>query len=142
MEILPNIQNHRRGSYYPLDPSSQRTESLDSLYSSKKSNSISLLEASSSADSVAINQIQSINNELEHLITSRLTAFLYFQSSAIKTTENFSQLSIIEPHHPSSDHEMSQFENESVLFLSDYTKKITTLNKKYQKELIDEKSFL
>lgn len=134
MNLAPNINDHmslRRGSFNPADLTIKR-QSIDSLYSNLSSQNFSITDISSSADSVAINKMQSINNELSENLTSRLTTFMYFHALASGNPANSSHLS---ENKQDASPDSSIENQENIINFPEFTKEILSLQKAYQKEL-------
>lgn len=139
--LVPNVEsgiNRRRSSYFPLDHSDSRRKSLESLYSSLYTVSISISDSNSSADSVAVGKMQNINRELIELITSRLTALAYFEEAQQEINQDKLKSSInsIQDLKNSLLNENSARppESEGFLLVSNLIKELGELQKIYIKE--------
>lgn len=134
MNLAPGTnddRNYRRGSFNPTDLANKRP-SVESLYSNISSQNFSISDISSSADSVAINKMQSINHELNDHLTSRLTTFMYFHNLVSKNSHDSSELS--ENKQKVSVDSSNDIQG-SALRLPEFTKQLVSLHKTYQKEL-------
>ena len=140
--LVPNVEsgiNRRRSSYFPLDLSDSRRKSLESLYSSLYTVSISISDNNSSADSVVVGKMQNINRELIELITSRLTAFAYFEEVQQEMNQGKLKSSIngIEDLKNSllKKNSVKSHESEGFLLVSSLIKELGELQKIYINEL-------
>ena len=139
---IPNVEsgvNLRRGSYFELDQSDARKKSLESLYSSLNTVSISISDSNSSADSVTVGKMQNINRELVELITSRLTAFAYFEEAERGSTKDKLKSSIIgiEDLKTSlfNENSVKSPQSEGFVWVSSLIKELSELQKLHIKEL-------
>lgn len=135
---------NQRKSNYGLDSVHHYQKSFESLYSSLINYSISISDSSSSADSVAIGRIQNTNKDLLELITSRLTAFLYFTENNRETPIRSIKSSIhsLEEMHISIAKEAEQLspDDGSFLVVSKILKDLSELKRYYEEEQANLKS--
>lgn len=135
MNLVPkkaDENTNRKGSFYPAEFSNFSRLSILSLNSNLSSKSISLLESISSVDSVDIDKIQTINKEFEEIINSRLTAFLYFNTSS----QRIQKLSIAESKNSIDSLKEKGGENpENSIILSEFAKEIMNLQRIHKAKL-------
>ena len=135
----------RKASVFNFEFTHKRQQSLESLYASVQSMSVSLSDGTSCADSVAVGRIQNINKDLIEMVNSRLTAFFYFNEmnqnsaedsliSSISSLENMKQFISMELEGAKSG-EMKY------LVVSQILRQISDLQKIHQDELDKLKGF-
>ena len=95
-ELSNCTDDRRRSSYLSVKSLYLGRKSLESLYNSCVSMSISIPSNGSSADSVDIEEIHSNNRQLFEVLTTRLTAFLYFTETLLEEPVEYYKASIKE----------------------------------------------
>lgn len=126
-----------RNSVFNLDAVIGRKDSVESLYSSGMSPSISLPDNSSSLDSVNVEKIASINRNLSDLMQSRLTAFAYFEELDKGNRKHFKNYSMSECNSSQEfekEPEESRTGDGTSVSFSDTYKKLHGLKKIYENQ--------
>lgn len=134
-----------RPSVFNFEFPHKRQQSLESLYASVQSMSVSISDGSSDADSVAVGRIQTINKDLKEMLNSRLTAFLYFNEINKNSAQESlaSSISSLEQMKVSISKELEVFRNEGQNFLvvSQILRQISDLQRIHKDELDKLKGF-
>lgn len=135
----------RKASVFNFEFTHKRQQSLESLYASVQSISVSISDGSSSADSVAVGRIQNINKDLMEKVNSRLTAFLYFNEMNQNSVEDslISSISSLEnmKQFISTELEGVKDGEQKFLVVSQILRQISDLQKIHQDELDKLKGF-
>ena len=135
----------RRSSVFNFEFPHKRQPSLESLYASVQSMSVSISDGSSEADSVAVDRIRILNKDLNEMLNSRLTAFLYFNEANRNSAQEslISSISSLQQMEQSMSKELEVFQDPSrkVLVVSQILRQISDLHKVHKDELDKLKGF-
>ena len=107
--------------------------------------SVSISDGSSEADSVAVDRIRILNKDLNEMLNSRLTAFLYFNEANRNSAQEslISSISSLQQMEQSMSKELEVFQDPSrkVLVVSQILRQISDLHKVHKDELDKLKGF-